>query len=380
MRYNVSVYGLWTYAIALPFALAIPLTFSYSFAFAQLHNLFSIVVFTMAQSSIILYDILTGGCFFTPKTNFKEWTYGVLGENVMPGAKLGTFIMEDGSMKTFKVLEIKKAVARMVNNSENGGKAWEPPVFLKRYVDEKVYGLLVPHHNKFMMNSPDLRAFILEKSKNAYRESLLDKSKKPNNLSTGLAATVDSMNTNAKTRYKRWPLRTQVATDHVVTTEMHSQNTILSSTDKHGRVTVQWTTGFIRKVHLASLSMYEIEWDTKPYPLFVRTTAYEVEKLWRILNSAVHISYYKVTWDWTYSGNDKAAHPQRYSMVSSCHLTLRQTCIRSSSEMAYGRSRMNRKSCDKRNGLIRYGTVQILSSVSMMQYSQSKRRSMKVSM
>ena len=233
----------------------------------------------MAQSSIILYDILTGGCFFTPKTNFKEWTYGVLAENVIHGAKLGTFVMEDGSMKTFKLLDIKKAVARMVNNSENGGKAWEPPVFLKRYVDEKVYGSLVFHHNKFMMNSPDLRDFILEKSKNAYRESLLEKSQKRNNLSTGLAATVDSMNTNAKTGYKRWPLKTQVATDYVVTTEMDSQKTILSSTDKHGRVTVQWTTGFIHKYHMASLSMYEVEWDTKPFPLFVRTTANEVQKL-----------------------------------------------------------------------------------------------------
>ena len=130
-----------------------------------------------------------------------------------------------------------------------------------------------------MQNSPDLRAYILEKSKNAYRQSLLDKSKKPKNLSTGVALTPDTMNTNAKTRYKRLPLRTQVATDRVVTTDMSNQENIRTATDKHGRVTVQWTTGFIRKVHLASLSMYEIEWDTKPYPLFVRKSAYEVETL-----------------------------------------------------------------------------------------------------
>ena len=133
----------------------------------------------------------------------------------MPGAKLGTFIMEDGTFKTFKVLEIKKAVARMVNTSTIAGKAWEAPVFLKRYTDEKVYCKLVSHHNQFMKNSPDLRAYILEKSKIAYRQSLLDKSKKPKNLSTGVALTPDTMNTNAKTRYKRLPLRTQVATDIV---------------------------------------------------------------------------------------------------------------------------------------------------------------------
>ncbi len=85
-----------------------------------------------------LFEILCGGCFFTPNTNSKQWTYGLLMENVMPGAKLGTFAMEDGEFQSFKVNEIKKAVPRMKDTSQIPGKAWEAPLYLKRYQEEKI--------------------------------------------------------------------------------------------------------------------------------------------------------------------------------------------------------------------------------------------------
>ncbi len=116
-----------------------------------------------------LYDILSTGCFFIPNTRPLQWTYGLLEENVMPGAKLGTFVMEDGSFQTFKVSVIKKALPRMLNTSEIPGKAWEPPLYIKRYAEEKIYCKLAAHHNKFLTHVESTRAFILEKSKDEFR-------------------------------------------------------------------------------------------------------------------------------------------------------------------------------------------------------------------
>jgi hypothetical protein len=82
-------------------------------------------------------------------------------------------------------------------------------------------------------------------------------------------------------------VKTQVATDLAVTTDGVPGYTKQTSTDNHGRVTTNWTTGVFCKVNMSSLAMYEIEslamyeieWDTKPNALYERKTANEVQVL-----------------------------------------------------------------------------------------------------